>query len=180
MPTPRDSRHEAACPTEMRVRSNASGTAGLRCSISPSLRLMADSEQRNLSSLPFNHTQCLHWEQKRRGRSRSAGEPKGGNGHGGWKLSHSQACYFLDLGLVRAMTRMMGRGSSLTELGAGFGCYTAMWARASANVVAAVDGLLGVTRLTRGRVVEWDLVCPLHATADWVVTLEVAEHIPLR
>ena len=32
--------------------------------------------------------------------------------------------------------------------------------------------------LTGGRVVGWDLVCPLDARADWVLSLEVAEHIP--
>ena len=34
-------------------------------------------------------------------------------------------------------------------------------------MVAAVDGLVDVDRLTGGRVARWDLVCPLEARADW-------------
>ena len=70
------------------------------------------------------------------------------------------------------------RGRTVTELGAGLGCYAVFLAQCGAAVVAAVDGATGVEALTGGRVAHWDLTTPMEARADWLLSLEVAEHIP--
>jgi hypothetical protein len=114
-----------------------------------------------------------------RGNSRrlSAGKPDE-DSHGGWKLSQ-ESCYHLDYPLVHALERM-AKGKSITELGAGKGCYSAYLAANGVDLVAAIDGATDVDKLTGGLVVHWDLTKPMEAVADWVMSLEVAEHIPAQ
>ena len=111
------------------------------------------------------------------GRRLGAGNPIK-DGHGAWALTGSSACYGLDIDLATSIADLVGPGSTLTELGAGLGCYTAWLAHHHVTMIAAVDGLVNATKLTGRRVTQWDLTCPMEAEADWVMSLEVAEHIP--
>ena len=121
----------------------------------------------------------------------TAGPAKGRNG--GWQLSE-EYCYNLDVRLVRAIAAVVvgsgrsGNGSNatlpsrrpitLTELGAGKGCYSVFMAWCGIDILAATDGAEGIAKLTGGAVVTHDLSLPMEAKADWVMSLEVAEHIP--
>ena len=108
-----------------------------------------------------------------------AGQPFRGS-DGAWRLNSGDSCYKLDLGLATSIAQLVGRGSTLTELGAGLGCYTAWLSNLHVTIIAAVDGLVDATTLTGGRVTQWNLACSMEARADWVLSLEVAEHIPKR
>lgn len=72
-------------------------------------------------------------------------------------------------------------GGDVLELGAGFGCYSAYW-KASNQIssIVAVDGAKDVDVVTRGLVQRADLSerLDLKRTFDWVIMLEVAEHVP--
>ena len=96
---------------------------------------------------------------------------------GAWTLEESYT-YFLDKGLARALAALFGRGSVL-EFGAGKGCYVAALRRAGYTSLRAYDGAPGVERLTGGLVQRADLTARLSfGPSDWVLCLEVAEHIP--
>ncbi|KAL1510287.1 hypothetical protein AB1Y20_006607 [Prymnesium parvum] len=105
---------------------------------------------------------------------------------GGWQLQASYT-YFLDRGLVAAIGTLVA-GASVIELGAGMGCYTAalhdLGTRSSTLgplEVRGFDGAPGVVELTEGLVGEADLTTPLQLNpADWVLSLEVGEHVPKR
>jgi len=109
------------------------------------------------------------------GRKLSAGNPEEGS-HGAWTLS-STSCYHFDYKFALHLSQV-ARGKTLTELGAGKGCYSAFLKANGVDVVAAVDGASNIGSLTKGVVATWDLTKPMEATADWVMSLEVAEHIP--
>ena len=82
---------------------------------------------------------------------------------GGWRLQASYN-YFLDERLARELARLFS-GSSVLELGAGLGCYTAAL-RDSEGGPAAVrgfDGAPAVRELSGGLVGEADLTTPLQA-----------------
>jgi hypothetical protein len=79
--------------------------------------------------------------------------------------------------LAQAIGALIG-SATFTELGAGVGCYAAVVESSGAKVIAAVDGAENIYELTGGAVARWDLSRPMEATADWVLSLEVAEHIP--
>lgn len=97
-------------------------------------------------------------------------------GTGAWELTESYV-YFLDRGLLAAMVGLF-EGGSVLEFGAGKGCYTAAF-RLRGLAARGYDGSPQVAALTDGLVQSADLTVP-HALdpADWVVCLEVAEHIP--
>ena len=76
-------------------------------------------------------------------------------------------------------------GASLLELGAGMGCYTAALRDLAAHSAVGpseargFDGAPGVTALTDGLVGEADLTTRLQLRqADWLLSLEVGEHVP--
>jgi len=76
-------------------------------------------------------------------------------------------------------------GASLLELGAGMGCYTAALrdlaahSAVGASEVRGFDGAPGVTALTDGLIGEADLTTRLQLRqADWLLSLEVGEHVP--
>eukprot|EP00967_Tisochrysis_lutea_P134519 scaffold237658_cov35-Tisochrysis_lutea.AAC.3 len=95
---------------------------------------------------------------------------------GAWELTDNYV-YFLDRGLLDAMVDLIDGGDVL-EFGAGKGCYTAAFRRKGVSV-RAFDGSPQVASLTHGLVQSSDLTSPLRlGRADWVVCLEVAEHIP--
>jgi len=104
---------------------------------------------------------------------------------GGWKLLKSYN-YFLDHGLVEALvnffqhTMKPPRRTSVLELGAGMGCYTAAL-RAHGIDARGVDGAPGIDNLTSSLVGFANLAQPQQLElADWVYSFEVGEHIPRR
>eukprot|EP00966_Prymnesium_polylepis_P158771 3669804-Prymnesium_polylepis.1 len=103
---------------------------------------------------------------------------------GGWQLQASYT-YFLDRGLAGELSKLVA-GHSVVELGAGMGCYTgalrdAGRRGAGPHDMRGFDGAPGVAELSEGLVGEADLTTRLALGAsDWVLSLEVAEHIPRR
>ncbi|CAK9104618.1 unnamed protein product [Durusdinium trenchii] len=85
----------------------------------------------------------------------------------------------IDEGLLRWLSQGIFRGKSVGEFGALNGA-SSRWLNESKLLTSrAFDGARGVTNLTRGRVTEQDLSVPLLAESyDWILCLEVAEHIP--
>lgn len=100
-------------------------------------------------------------------------------GNGAFALDDEHAYeYLLDRGLASELARFFGSGTSVTEFGAGKGCYTD--ALLDAGVKArGYEGADGIEALTRSFVTRADLTTPLHVSrSQWVLCLEVAEHIP--
>ena len=98
---------------------------------------------------------------------------------GAWLLDE-KSTYFLDRGLADGLSAFFGRQTSVIELGAGMGCYSTSLL-ASGVKVHPFDGAPNVAEVTHGLVTTHDLSQPLkRAPADWVLCLEVAEHIPQR
>lgn len=91
--------------------------------------------------------------------------------------------HYMDAGIGPLLARVF-RGCSVLDLGAGSGQYGLHFAAARAGVnYTGVDGALNVERFTNGRVRWEDLTAPiLHAESpyDFVMSLEVGEHIPGR
>jgi len=94
-----------------------------------------------------------------------------------------------DRGLLRAMLRHIwkplgGKAEpiSMGDFGAGGGHYST-WLNETGLVQAfAFDGTKGAAELTNGAVQEVNLVTELHLwrTFDWVLCLEVGEHVPAQ
>ena len=89
--------------------------------------------------------------------------------------------YRLDTGLVKEMARFFGGSASVTELGAGVGRY----ARAltpSVRRYSAYDGMPGIEHRSHGWVTHGDVSnASLElAASDYVVTFEMAEHVPRK
>lgn len=89
----------------------------------------------------------------------------------------------VDKGLLRQLLRMLPMDSTVGDFGALDGQYS-RWLNDTGWVAAfAFDGVQGVAELTEGRVTEVDLASELRIPwrpqgFDWVLCLEVAEHIP--
>ncbi len=99
---------------------------------------------------------------------------------GGWLL-HSSTCYLIDTGLVWGLLELWnGTDATIADVGAGVGCYTHALRHAGLSVIAAYDAAPNIERITRGVVVEWDATqpLPLPHPPDWMLSLEVAEHVP--
>jgi hypothetical protein len=95
---------------------------------------------------------------------------------GAWNSSATQP-YCLDGGLSRALAAFF-RGASVVEFGAGQGCYSDVLQR-SGVAVRAFEGAPGIEDATRGFVRYADLSAPLaFGASQWVLCLEVAEHLP--
>lgn len=90
---------------------------------------------------------------------------------GAWVLDDTQP-YLIDRGLVRGLVKFF-REDSVTEFGAGKGCYTD--ALRTAGVRArGFEGAEGVTNLTGGFIQQADLTGVLAlGRRDWVLCLEV-------
>lgn len=99
---------------------------------------------------------------------------------GAWRLSQNYM-YYLDLGFTRGLLDLVGNGSSVIEYGAGTGCYTWELQRLGLNV-RAFDGVPNVKEITGGLVRHLDLsnvaVKDSLTPSDWVLCMEVMEHIP--
>lgn len=111
---------------------------------------------------------------------------------GAWKLTSCEKAYFLDAKFAAAVAALIqgeqefaaqSKGvtsASVLELGAGCGCYTHFWQQRGLSVMA-FDGAENIEALTKQLVRYADLSKPLPPTAglsDWVVMMEVAEHVP--
>ncbi len=98
---------------------------------------------------------------------------------GAWTLTDDYV-YFLDRGLVRGVAALVGPSASIVEFGAGKGCMASALRREGV-LVRAYDGSPNASKVTRGLVHTADLTRKLKlASADWVLCLEVAEHVPRR
>ena len=107
-------------------------------------------------------------------------------GNGAFALDDEHAYeYLLDRGLAAALGtfflaegRKQGAAATVTEFGAGKGCYTDALLDAGVHA-RGYEGADGIEALTRGFVARADLTTPLHVSrSQWVLCLEVAEHIP--
>lgn len=91
--------------------------------------------------------------------------------------------YRLDMKLVQELASLLG-GASVTEFGAGLGRYArAMRAlRGAGPQYTAYDGMPDIEQKSRGWTRHADLTDPQAkiAAADYVVTFEMAEHIPRK
>lgn len=103
---------------------------------------------------------------------------------GAWILDPNYT-YNFDKALALAVLDL-ARGSSLLELGAGLGCYARSFTLHKTSYglksFLAIDGAANVAQLTHGLVVTRDLTRPFDLDipmADWVLCLEVGEHIPV-
>ncbi len=101
---------------------------------------------------------------------------------GAWLLE-PQYEYNLDAPLAEAIAQLLlteGGAPSILDIGSGKGVYV-RFLRAHGLRAHGIDGARDVTTVTNGLVQEWDLTRPLPqpcAQYDWVMSLEVAEHIP--
>jgi hypothetical protein len=96
---------------------------------------------------------------------------------GAWIIS-ANYLYFLDQKMTDAILTFVS--GDLLELGAGLGCYSHYFndSRKLSRVVA-VEGASNVAELTGGFVTQADLTQEHNfGHFDWVISLEVAEHIP--
>ena len=87
--------------------------------------------------------------------------------------------YRVDTKLAAALGSLFA-GRSLVEFGAGSGCYAEALRRHGVDV-QAFDGMPGLEQQTDGLVKTADLTQTQElGAADWVMCLEVGEHVPQR
>ena len=102
--------------------------------------------------------------------------------NGMWTMPTCENAHVVDVPLAEHLSSTLFRGGSLLELGAGCGCYGARFERASTppSEMALFDGTTNIDALTNGHVQPRDLSQPLSLGRkfDWVMSLEVGEHIP--
>ena len=100
---------------------------------------------------------------------------------GGWKTPSSYV-YNLDEGLVAAIVTLVGVNSTVIELGAGSGCYVSALRRHKGRMVGYdfnAPEKLGAGVHSYDLVHHADLSTPQQLlVGDWVLSLEVGEHIP--
>lgn len=91
--------------------------------------------------------------------------------------------HYLDDGIAASLLTMV-HNQSVLDVGAGSGQYGRYFEHHRTSThYTAIDGALNVEAFTDGFVQWADLVLPYHrpgGPADWVVSLEVGEHIPAR
>ena len=89
--------------------------------------------------------------------------------------------YYLDRGLLNRLGVLLA-GSTVVEFGAGRGCYSdGLLAGGRHTKVTPYDGAPNVHNLTGGFIAHADLTHRLRlGRANWVLCLEVAEHIPMK
>lgn len=103
-------------------------------------------------------------------------------GAGSFSMTSCSGHYVMDWGLAAAIAQLWvykhgTENIDILELGAGCGCYTE-YLQWLGFRVRAYDGVPNIAKLSGGLVVQADLSKPQKfSPADWVLTLEVAEHI---
>jgi hypothetical protein len=101
------------------------------------------------------------------------------SGTGAWNISED--VYFLDESLADGIAEL-ARGSSVLELGSGTGKYV-KYLRSTGKLrsIVGYDGVPNIHELSRGLVQHADFTKEgnLFPDADWVLSLEVGEHIPV-
>ena len=102
--------------------------------------------------------------------------------NGMWTMPTCENAHVVDLPLAEHLSSSLFRGGSLLELGAGCGCYGARFEASSKppSEMALFDGTTNIDALTNGHVQPRDLSqsLSLGRKFDWVMSLEVGEHIP--
>ena len=94
--------------------------------------------------------------------------------------------HFLDKHVAEVVLSVIGQRGSVLDVGAGSGQYCHFFAkkRDASATCDSVDGALNVESFTQGRVKWADLTQPLlldrHEKYDWVLSLEVGEHLPAQ
>lgn len=102
-----------------------------------------------------------------------------------WTSDFKDGGYKIDLGLARGILDIIDKDSpspSLYDFGAGKGLYTCYLKFSSEAIVAsAFDGAPNAEELTSGNVLHLDLTTDIYMKpVEWVISLEVGEHIPQR
>lgn len=119
---------------------------------------------------PVESTQCLETKRK-----------QGVDNSGAWSLPEG-FMYKFDESFANATLERVLSGGSVLELGAGLGCYTTYFRES--KKISKIDGYEGasnVESLTKGFIKHADLSVKQDfgvLSYDWVVCMEVAEHIP--
>lgn len=94
--------------------------------------------------------------------------------------------HFLDKHVAEVVLSVIGQRGSVLDVGAGSGqyCYFFAKKRDASATCDSVDCALNVESFTQGRVKWADLTQPLlldrHEKYDWVLSLEVGEHLPAQ
>ncbi len=90
--------------------------------------------------------------------------------------------HFLDRHIAKTLLRVVGPTARILDVGAGAGqCWRSRNAERGSEACTSVDGALNVEAFTNGRVRWADLTQPLlldDSPFEWVVSLEVGEHLP--
>ena len=100
--------------------------------------------------------------------------------NGSYALDTCKNSHILDVKFASHLATLFA-GKSVLEMGAGCGCYTHRLALSGIDVTA-VDGTSNIEELTHGIVTNQDVTVPflIGSVFDWVLSLEVAEHIPVQ
>ena len=101
--------------------------------------------------------------------------------HGYWVGTNFEDEHMFDVNLAQAIVEFLPSGASVVDLGCGMGDYV-KHIRAAGLVCHGVDGNPNTEELTGGICTQADLARPLESSTqfDWVLSLEVAEHIPAK
>jgi len=102
---------------------------------------------------------------------------------GGYNLLTCHRVHYLDYSLGAALAQLLNptKPKTLIDFGAGCGCYASLLQYLGFQVTA-LDGTPKISSLTNGLVQEADFVKSLDHlhVADWVMSMEVGEHIPAQ
>eukprot|EP00928_Gymnodinium_smaydae_P041316 TRINITY_DN2797_c0_g1_i5.p1 TRINITY_DN2797_c0_g1~~TRINITY_DN2797_c0_g1_i5.p1 ORF type:complete len:327 (-),score=36.04 TRINITY_DN2797_c0_g1_i5:236-1168(-) len=97
--------------------------------------------------------------------------------NGAFVLDTCKLVHILDEGLATGLLDIFN-GGSILELGAGCGCFSYFW-KSHGLKQSSYDGTANIAELTHSLVRTADLRKPLEEDVyDWVLSLEVGEHIP--
>ena len=101
--------------------------------------------------------------------------------HGYWVGTNIVEEHMFDLNLATAIEKFLPKESSIIDLGCGKGSYVKHLRNAGFDC-HGVDGNPNTPELTDNLCSQADLAKPLESNRifDWVISLEVAEHIPAK
>ena len=101
--------------------------------------------------------------------------------HGYWVGTNVEEEHMFDLNLATAIEEFLPPGASVIDLGCGMGSYVKHLRKAGFDC-HGVDGNPNTAELTDNLCSQADLARPIESNQifDWVLSLEVAEHIPAK